>query len=124
MIGSNYLGQSYYGQGPAVGSALILQSVTATATAVATISSVLLILKTVTGVAVASASVIRQVSRTVSATAVTVATIASQFIEALDIRNAYTKFLSHARTTIGLSGFKRTSKDLTTDKTTRTILDQ
>jgi len=124
MLGSNYIGQFYYGQGPAVGSGFTTKTVSATAIALATVSTQVLINASVAATAVAVATVQRQVNRTVSAVAIALATISSVFVEALNIRNAWTKFLTTTKTTRGISGFSYSSKDLTTKKTTRVILDE
>lgn len=108
MYGSNYHGQTYYGQGPAVGTTFILQSVSATVTTTGSISFVLLINKFVEATITTTASINRQLGRTFEAVVATTASITSQIVKALNIRRAVTKIITQAATTRRL---RRTSEE-------------
>lgn len=120
MYGSNYNGQAYYGQGPAVGTTFILFSVSATVTATASIAFQLLINKTVSTSVTATASILRTIGRSLEASVTSTADISFLLVEGINIRRATAKFLNNYRTTNPLDGSNST-KQLNLVKTTRII---
>ena len=124
MYGSNNFGQSYYGQGPAVGTVFILASVSAALVMLASISSQTLINKVISASIVMVASVNKLFNRTITASVTMLATFASAFFQALNIRHASTKLLTLASSTNPTSVFDRVTKALHLKNTTRSITDQ
>lgn len=120
MLGSNNLGQAYYGQGPAVGTTFILHSVSATVTSTASIAFQLLINHAVSTSVTATASISRMFMRSVASTITTTASITSLLVKGINIRNAKTKFLNMFRKTNTQDG-PNTTKQLNLIKTTRII---
>lgn len=117
MIGSNYYGETYYGQGPAVGTTFVLKAVTASVSTVASISSILLVTKIISATVVAAASVSKQFQRSISATVSTIASIADTIVKALNIRRATTKLLTFVSITKNLNE-RRDTKNLNLDRIT------
>jgi hypothetical protein len=124
MLGSNYYGETYYGQGPAVGTTFTLKTVSATVTSSATISFVLLINKTVTATVTATASIAKRFMRTLEASVATSSfPLISRIIKALNIRRASTKSNTPIATTRSLNpvastkelNLIATTKDITSD---------
>jgi hypothetical protein len=121
MLGSNYCGQSYYGQGPAVGTTFIIHTITATATALATIASLLLITKVISATVVAVGSISKLFNKTLSTSVTTVVTAAMTFFEAINIRRAATRFLGLRRASRPLEGFDNSTEELNVKKSTKII---
>jgi hypothetical protein len=118
MYGSNYHGQAYYGQGPAIGTSYVLHTVSATVTSTAIIASLLLINHTVSATVTATASLLKQVNRTLSATVTATGVFTSLVVLALNLRRATTRSLIKATETFGLN-FQKTTEGINFNKTTR-----
>jgi hypothetical protein len=112
MYGSNYLGQQFYGGGPAVGTTFTLHTVTGTATTSATIAFQLLINATVSVTITTTATIQRTISKTLTATALSVVgLISSLVVPALNIRKATTKMLTLATATFNLNAYRNTKDE-------------
>jgi hypothetical protein len=99
MLGSNPHGSAYYGQGPGSGVIYTPLSISASVTALASISLLpinnLILSATVTAIG----SIGKVVTKVLSATVTVVATVTTVIVLSLHIRRATTKFLNLFRTT-------------------------
>jgi hypothetical protein len=123
MLGSNYIGQPYYGQGPAVATVYITHSVNATVSTSATISSKILAVKTLSATVSTTATISKAISIIRTATVTASGTFDGLVILSLNIKRAITKFLYLGTTTKSIAGCCNHSKPLDEKKSTRIITD-
>jgi hypothetical protein len=119
-FGSNYFGQPYWGQGAAEAEALQFQTVSATVTTTASITSRTIVNKIVEATVVTTASITKQFQRILSATVTATGSLGTTItIPALNVVRGITKFLTartntrslnEATSTEPLGGFRRTSR--------------
>lgn len=122
MFGANYLGESYYAQGPFVETPIVLHTVTASAAATAHLLTKVLINAKVVASVVANAFISKQIRKTLLAPVIVSGVLLTKLVKALDIKHATTKLLTlftedrtldSNRSTVGLN-FERTTTDTTT----------
>ena len=125
MFGANFFGQAYWGQGAAGSEIVVTQTVSATVSTTASITTLSIVNQLVTATITASASITKHAQRILTASVTATGLLGTTLtIRALNVLRGITKFLTPRRTTRSLmeptyteplGGLQRTTRRIRED---------